>query len=446
MDFRRAEKAFSARDARELWKALAALAENQRNTPWTRQLARYAVSDAAPPPAVTGPDQLFLDSIVETKRVLQGASPRVLKRRFIGPEMDFLAEKDGIGPWSIPQCLNYLLLSHIRPHRRSAVVGTMRDDGIYIMEWVAHYLALGFDHVIIYTNNNSDGSEELLRLLAEHGIITLIEDAASETVPPDDKANGHAVHLLPELRDFEWAMFVDSDEYFVPGPQYNQSVVNILDAVQQRFPDKPPSGICYHWLWFVSGMAYARKPQPLLERFQHARPHHLTKCIARIPDLLSMRLNHAPWVKPGGTLIDSVFDPIDLDASCSDAWWEAVDAWRTPRYGGGRVNHYWARSFEEFAVKKARGASLKMEQNMFDRPYASFFQWNGFETPENYYPVDPILLANVKRKIKELETLEGVRSVASKISRNFPRFLKRIHTGAELRKIYEESMTSPADL
>jgi hypothetical protein len=437
VDLRAAEKALSGRNAQRLWNELTALFPNEPKTRWTRQLVRYAVSDAAPPPPVRGPEQVFLESISETKRLLEGAPLARLRHGFIGLELDFLYDMDGVEGWSIPRCLNYLLLGRIQPRRRSVVVGSMRDDGIYILEWVSHYLALGFDHVIIYTNDNLDGSEELLRLLAAHGIITLIEGEISGTVPPEGKAFAHALHLLHELRDFEWALFVDSDEYFVPGPQHGNSVSNVLAAVEQRFPDKPPSGVCYDWLWFISGMAYARKAQLLLERFQHARPHKLTKCLARIQDVLSMRQDHFPDVKAGGgVLVDSVFDPVDLGSMFC----------RVPQFGGGRINHYWSRSFEEFAVKKARGASLKMEVNLFDRPFASFFEWNGFESPENHYPVDPVHLMNVKGKIKELEMFEGVGAAAAKLSLNFPDFLKRIYGNDELHKIYEDAKTAPTKL
>jgi hypothetical protein len=437
VDLRRAEEALSKDDAPGLWKELDALFPNQPKNRWMRQLVRYALSDALPPSLTSGTEQLFLESIVETKRLLRGAPPQGVKHHFIGAELDFLYDMDGVEGWSIPQCLNYLLLNRIRPRRRSVVVGTMRDDGIYILEWVAHYLALGFDHVIIYTNDNSDGSEELLRLLAAHGVITLIEGETSGTVPPEGKAYGHALHLLHDLRDFEWALFVDSDEYFAPAPQYRNSLSQVLAAVQKHFPQKLPSGICYHWLWFISGMAYARTPQLLVERFQHARPHKPTKCLARIQDVVSMRQDHFPDVKAGGVLVDSVFNPVDL---------EFLLHCKVPQFGGGRINHYWCRSFEEFAIKKARGATLKLEENLFDRPFASFFQWNGVESPENHYPVDPIHLKNVKRKIKELEMLEGVRAAATKLSRNFPDFLKRIYGDHELRKIYEDSKTAPTDL
>ncbi len=104
------------------------------------------------------------------------------------------------------------------------------------------------------------------------------------------------------------------------------------------------------------------------------------------------------------------------------------------------------RSFEEFAIRKARGASLKLDANLFNRPFSKFFHWNGLETPENHYPVDPMLLGKVKRKIAELETLEGVRAVAAKINLNFSRFVKRVDRNGELRKIYEDSKAAPEEL
>jgi hypothetical protein len=433
-DLGRAEKALLADDAQGLREELTALFPHHASIEQTRKYVRYTLSDTASPPPASPPEQMFLESITETKRLLRGAPLPGLKHTFISAELDFLCDTDGVDSWSIPQCLNFLLLSRIRPRRRSVVVGAMRNDGIYILEWVAHYLALGFDHIIIYTNDNSDGSEQLLRLLAAHNVISLVESEISGTVPPEGKAFGHALHLLHDLRDFEWALFVDSDEYFVPAPQYANSVANVLAAVTQRSSEKPASGICYDWLWFVSGMAYSRKPELLLERFQHAVPHFLTKCLARVRDVVSMRRDHFAEVKHGGVLVDSMFDPLDPSS---------IAPGRTPQYGGGCINHYWPRSFEEFAIKRARGASLNLDENLYNRSFSTFFAWNGLETPQNHHRVDPALLAKVRRKIEQLETLEGVRDAAAKINLNFPHFLRSIVSNGKLRKVYETARTEP---
>ena len=429
------EEALKRKDVTQIVHELAWLFPEKAKNEKLRKLAQFALDDAEPPLTRDRKERVFLECIAETKRILRGGPMRPMSRLSIGRELDFISDCEGVEGWTIAQCLSNLLLGQIRPRRKAAVVSSMRNDGIYILDWIAHYNVIGFEHSIIYTNDNSDGSEELLRLLADHGVITLIESEITGTVPPERKAYGHAVQALHELRDFEWAMFVDSDEYFIPGPQYECSIANVLSAVERQFPEKLPSGICYHWLWFISAMAFARTPGLLIERFQHARRHRLTKCIARVADIASMRRDHYPEVKEGGIVVDSVFDPVDLDSIYS----------ADPRYGGGRVNHYWTRSFEEFAVKKARGATLNLAENQYDRPLSTFFAWNGFETPENHFPPDTALLRNVKRRIEELKALEGVREASTKLERNFPEFVRNL-AGENLRNLYEESRTEVTDL
>lgn len=435
MNLVHAERAFSQANLPEFCKQLELLFP-KTEAGRVQELVHYAMNTASVPDAADGPESIFLSSISLTKKILSGAQLPGLRHLRIGPELDFLCDIDGITGWTFSQLLNYLLLGRIRPTRGSVVVTAIRDDGIYILEWVSHYLALGFDHIIIYTNDNADGSEVLLRLLAEHGVITLIENETTGTVSPESKGFGHAIHLLHDFRDFEWALFVDSDEYFIPGTEYGGSISSLLSAIQTRFPDKPISGICYDWLWFVSGMIYRRTSDLLLERFQHAKPHHLTKCMVRIQDIVSMRRDHYPEVKTNGLVVDSAFEPIDLSSIYN----------KIPQYSGGRVNHYWARSFEEFAVKKARGATLQLDENLYDRPFEKFFAWNGFETPDNHYPPDLNLLSKIKVQIEDLKNLEGVREAADLIDKNFTTFVGRIAEESELRKIYEAAKADPAAL
>lgn len=420
-------------DARdELWRLFSESDEKAR----LQQMAAFALDAGARPDTDDPMEKAFFDSIDETKRRLNGAIGAPIRHLSIGPEFDLISDRGGADDWSPAQCLNNLMLGQIAPRRKAAVVTSVRDDGIYLLDWIAHHLVLGFEHVVIYTNDNSDGSEQLLRALAQHGVITLIESETDGNEPPEGKAFGHAVQLLHDLRDFEWVLFVDSDEYFVPGPQYNNSVSNVISAVRRRFGERPPSGICYDWLWFVSGMRFEREPGPLLERFQHARPHHLTKCLARMQDMVSMRHDHYAEVKQGGFIVGSTFDVVDLSTIFR----------RTPEYAGGRINHYWPRSFEEFAIKKARGATLKMAVNLYDRPYSQFFAWNGYETPENHYPPDPTLLWRMKWQAEELKKLEGVRAASAKLEEGFTHFLRRIASDAELRMIYKRSRTEPSKL
>jgi hypothetical protein len=437
MNFQPARDALAAADAGRLGAALEPLFPGDRELSRLPEMIRFALAGGAMPPGLTAPTRMFLDNIARVRRRRVTPSAPAGRLQKLSSELDFVADLSGVEGWGLAQALNHLVMNAFTPTRRAAVVGTMRDDGIYILEWIAHYQALGFEHAFIYTNDNADSSLELLTLLAGHGVITLLESEITGAVPPEAKAFGHALHLLPELRDFKWALFADSDELLVLAPNYGNSIEQVLAALGKADTEGRVAGIIYDWLWFVSDMVFEREPGLLLERFQHARPHWLAKCFVRLRDTISMRHQHYPEVAPGCVVVDSTFKPVDLSQI-----WER----RQAEYGGGRINHYWPRSFQEFAIKKARGASLAIDNNMYDRPYETFFTWNGRATPENACPADPGLLVSVKARIDALRRLDGVAAMADRIEREFPVFLARVSDERRLRAAYADSAAEPGEL
>ena len=54
---------------------------------------------------------------------------------------------------------------------RCAIVTTMKDEGPFILEWLAYHRAIGFDDFLVYTNECSDGTDTLLELLQSKGIV-----------------------------------------------------------------------------------------------------------------------------------------------------------------------------------------------------------------------------------------------------------------------------------
>ena len=49
------------------------------------------------------------------------------------------------------------------------VVSTMKNEGPYILDWVAHYKTLGFDHILVCTNDCTDPTVDILLRLQEMG-------------------------------------------------------------------------------------------------------------------------------------------------------------------------------------------------------------------------------------------------------------------------------------
>ena len=45
-----------------------------------------------------------------------------------------------------------------------ALVSCMRNEGLFVLEWVAYHALLGFDDILVFTNSCTSGSELFLRL------------------------------------------------------------------------------------------------------------------------------------------------------------------------------------------------------------------------------------------------------------------------------------------
>ncbi len=402
------------------------------------QWVRFVLFGGAPPQTDRAETLELISSIQETQQRKVDERPlRPRARGHSGVALEFLADESGLPQWTMAFFLNQLTLASVKPSRRYAVVATMRDDGIYILEFIAYYLALGFEHVFIYTNDNRDDSDALLGALAEHGIITVIENDISGFVEPEAKAFGHALNRLADLRDFEWVLFVDSDEYLMPAPEHGFSIDRYVTALEAAHPDGLTAAVLFDWLWFVSDFTLQRASGTLYERFEHARPHWLPKTLVRLAHLDSMRCQHHPEVRQGYRVVDSGLGEVDMTTI-----WER----KTPNYSGGWMSHYWPKSFEEFLVKKARGATLKMEQNFFDRPYDKFFIWNGHAHLETRYPAASSVLTVHHAEINRLRSLPGIAALADRIDEEFRHMVASISGEGMLERLYAQHRTEPGPL
>lgn len=100
------------------------------------------------------------------------------------------------------------------------------------------------------------------------------------------------------------------------------------------------------------------------------------------------------------------------------------------------MNHYWGRSFEEFAVKKARGDALKTDH--YQRDFAHFFALYGCQQDDNRWPVDRGLVAAVRRKIAELTDLPDVRATAAAVESEYAGLIARYSVEHGLADLYEQ--------
>lgn len=75
-------------------------------------------------------------------------------KEFIGIDKDIYGKGVNIlNPWAI---LNFSIRRCMKKKGKSCIVATARNEGVYLVEWIAYHRALGFEKIYIYTNNNQD--------------------------------------------------------------------------------------------------------------------------------------------------------------------------------------------------------------------------------------------------------------------------------------------------
>lgn len=101
------------------------------------------------------------------------------------------------------------------PSPKYLLVTAMKDEGPYILEWIAHHMAIGVDHFIVVTNDCTDGTNEILERLQQMGIVTLIMNP--KMVWREHSKWQIASHKIarqyPIYKRAEWILHCDVDEF-----------------------------------------------------------------------------------------------------------------------------------------------------------------------------------------------------------------------------------------
>ena len=334
----------------------------------------------------------FQDNI--TSLTCGGPVPADPVDQVLGPELDELITD--WGPWSSLKQANFELMRAIPPTRRVAVVATVKNEGAYLVEWVAHQRAIGFEHVFLYTNDNTDGSDALLAALSRTGFVTVIYNRTSRHVPPQGKAYEHSIHLLRDLRRYEWVAYLDADEFLIPTGKYDFHLLPLLAELRRLDPVGDIVTLAVNWQFFGSSGQVRRTEGLLMERFQHSQPCPLVKSMVRLSKVTAMRQVHVPEPEDALT-VNSAFEPV-----------RAQDCLVPPAaLPGIQLNHYYGRSFEEFCLKQARGRG-NVFGGLVGKGMETFFQWDVPATPANHTPPPPTLLARLQGEVECLMALPGI--------------------------------------
>ncbi|NNK68196.1 MAG: glycosyltransferase family 2 protein [Rhodobacteraceae bacterium] len=280
----------------------------------------------------------------------------------------------------------------------------MRDEGPFILEWLAHHKALGVTGFLIFSNDCSDGTDRLLDALATAGEIVHVPQVPTGKSVQWPALRAAADHPLCKAAD--WVMCIDCDEF-----------VNLrtpLDSLHDLIASRPEAdAFALPWRFFGHGGHLGFEPGPVTERFTMAAPQGMLfpaasrffKTLYRTdargfarpgihrPKARKSAKDLPHWVDGSGTRL-----PDDL-ASDETRILLAPDQTGTDLV---QLNHYSLRSAEDFLVKRARGLPNRQSKPLD----ASYWAERNFNVVE-----DASILRHAAARVKEekrLRTLPGV--------------------------------------
>lgn len=246
------------------------------------------------------------------------------------------------------------------PHGSLVVLSTMKDEGPFVVEWVAHHLALGFTELMVYTNDCSDGTDTLLkRLEALDTGVYHRENVIPKGMKPHPSMLKAAAEE-PLIVNSDWVLVIDADEFMVINHPSGT-----LDGLVADLNAMDAHAMVMTWRIFGSSGIRDWSRAPITDQFTRAAPEFWnkgwgTKTMLRF-DAEHQRLGmHRPVIKEKFRETDYPDTQHWVNGSGRPLEeWFKFRGWRSIRrtvgYDWAQINHYAIKSMDAYTLRKFRG-------------------------------------------------------------------------------------------
>jgi hypothetical protein len=252
---------------------------------------------------------------------------------------------------------------------RATLLLGVKNEGAFLLEWLAHHRACGFTDVLVYSNDCSDGTDAMLDRLQALGWLTHVRNDGPHQEGPQ-WAMLKAADNHPLVRRADWLLFCDIDEF-----------VNIhagdrtLPALLAALPDA--TAIPLTWRMFGNAGVIEDTDQTVTETFTHAAPAtigwpwraQLFKTLFRNDGSYRKLGVHRPRSPdPDRMAAQRWFDGSGRALPASFHTGRIFSDYSRDNYGLVQLNHYALGSMQGYLVKADRGRANR-DASSFDMGY-----------------------------------------------------------------------------
>jgi glycosyltransferase involved in cell wall biosynthesis len=264
---------------------------------------------------------------------------------------------------------------------KTVLAAIAKNEGPYLAEWLVHHHRIGFDEIVVYDNDSSDETAEVLRFFAGRMNLRAQTWPTLPGVSPQISAYND---VLDSVRaDGTWIAFFDLDEFLVPTGDFS-----LAEAIA-RCATAGAGAIGVNQRVFGSNGLEQMERRPVLDRFRRCtlersgecfwpKSIYHSRCVPRITNVHVSQLAEGVYLHPNG-------EPIVFAEPPKHPTTTAVD------YSVLQLNHYITKSLQEFMAKRLRGGAASSDPEVRRKRYedVSFFhnrqfvsnkvEWEGAE-------------------------------------------------------------------
>ncbi len=252
---------------------------------------------------------------------------------------------------------------------RYLAILTVKNEGAFLLEWLAHHQAVGFTDFLVFSNDCSDGTDLMLDRLAALGVVCHQRNPG----PWPEGAQWAALKSAdrhPLMAAADWVLFCDIDEF-----------VNIhvgartLPALLAALPKA--TAIPLTWRLFGNSGVVGFEDRPVCAQFEHAAPAEmgwpwraaLFKTLFRNDGSYRKLGVHRPRnPPPEGLARQRWYDGSGRALPASYHKGRIFSAYGQNNYGLVQLNHYALGAMESYVLKCDRGRANR-EASAFDMSY-----------------------------------------------------------------------------
>jgi hypothetical protein len=292
---------------------------------------------------------------------------------------------------------------------KTILVASVKNECPYLLEFVAHYRLLGFDEVLVVTNDNTDETLTLLEPLQAAGFLRYIAHSVPPTDAPLRNANRLAMKYVRANAPDAFVYVADADEFLIL-PQ-DATIGDYL----RRFPDA--TCICFNWKFYGSD-GHVERPKGLVmsaytrRAEDEFREHRTLKSMFRVEPNLSGFGSHFPYHDNLEGVIYQYADGVKFPAS--QIYDKPHQGWSRVTYELAAVNHYGIKSLSEYRLKQARGRGAVNSMSSRTRYNDEYF-----EKFDNNVVVDVPDPAHIERVRGEMELMYRVAGLEKFFTREY---------------------------